>query len=140
MFLSVIIVSSFIVFSIISIYLIHKYISFETINLNLVAKISIIYALITFVLPTIVLDRSDSSFAVMIWLLLGSFVMTYFEVILTNSFIQKTGSENNLKSIIKNFNYSLQRSLIIIFFWPFFIFIILYFNQNKNSKFKHFID
>jgi hypothetical protein len=140
MFYSAIIVSSFLACSVISIYLIYKYISFDIINIELVLKTSFIYGLITFAIPTIILDRSPSSIAVMIWMIFGTFIMFYFELIFTKSFLKRTNSTNNFKSITKNFTYSLHRSFLIIFLWPFFIILIIYLTYNKKSEYRDIIE
>lgn len=140
MFYSAIIVSSFLACSIFSIYLIRKYISFNTIDVKLITKVSFIYSLVTFIIPTIILDRSQSSFAVMIWMVFGTIIMFYFELILTKSFLKRTDFNNSFNSITKNFFYSLQRSFLIIFLWPVFIILIIYFSNNKKSAYRDIID
>lgn len=134
-------VLSFTLLSIFSIYFIKKNISFDNIDINFIIKFSSIYALITFIPAQLIFDKGIISFGLILWFILGTIVMSYFEFILTDSFQRKTSSDFNLDGILMNFEYSIKRSFILIFFWPIAALIVIYFENFSNSnKYKYFID
>lgn len=132
---------SFILLSMVSIFLIKRNMSLDSINLFSIFKISIIYSFITFIPPQFIFYQDSLSVWVILWYILGTITMTYFEFILTDSFNRKTSLDLNIEGFIMNFEYSIKRSFIIIFFWPIAIFIIAYFNNFEGSnKYKFLID